>query len=83
MKITAVELESRRALGARNEDIPQKLNMERTQLIPKSLLSTHFDFPCQSPDIQDSMIIIWIVINPPHFIMFMITFTVSSGRIAE
>lgn len=44
MKISAVELESRKALGARIENIPQKLNMERTQLIPKNLLSTHFDF---------------------------------------
>lgn len=44
MKNSAVELESRKALGARNVNIPQNINMERTQLIPKNLLSTHFDF---------------------------------------
>lgn len=88
MKISAIELESRKALGARIENIPQKLNMERTQLIPKNLLSTHFDFrhlismsvswyPGQYDNYLDCYN------PPPHFIMFMITFTVSSGRMTE
>lgn len=87
MKNSAVELESKKALGARNENIPQKINMKRTQLISKNLLSTHFDFrhliSMIFPDTQDTMIIIWIVMNPPHFIMFMVIFTGSTGGITE